>query len=123
MVLTEINGKPAVPFRGVGKYKPTGNKAAPPIRSCNDYPADGSKVVADARCVGCVPDAPSAKNDGRGASRTHPTNCWALTQRRLWVTPDTLSEIILSEAQRPVRCQRSEAEVKSERVSGVRTIF
>ena len=47
MVLTEINGTPATPFMGVGKYRPTGKKAAPPVRSCADYPADGNKVVSD----------------------------------------------------------------------------
>lgn len=47
MVPTEVNGKPAVPYQGVGKYRPTGNKAAPPIVSCADFPPDGNKVVAD----------------------------------------------------------------------------
>jgi citrate lyase subunit alpha/citrate CoA-transferase len=47
MVPTEINGKPAVPFMGVGKYKPTGRKYAPPIPTCADYPPDGNKVVPD----------------------------------------------------------------------------
>ena len=42
----EINGKPEVPFRGVGKHKPAGYKYAPPIPSCSDYPDDGNKVVA-----------------------------------------------------------------------------
>jgi len=46
-VPTEINGKPAVPFQGVGKYKPSGRKACPPIASCADFPADGNKVVRD----------------------------------------------------------------------------
>jgi citrate lyase subunit alpha/citrate CoA-transferase len=45
MVPTEINGKPAVPFQGVNKYRPTGRKAAPPIASCMDYPTSGNKVV------------------------------------------------------------------------------
>lgn len=45
VVPTILNGKPAVPYMGIGKYKPTGNKAAPPIASCADYPADGNKVV------------------------------------------------------------------------------
>lgn len=45
LVPTEINGKKQTPFQGVNKYKPTGHKAAPPIRSCTDYPADGNKVV------------------------------------------------------------------------------
>lgn len=47
LVPTEVNGLPAVPFKGVGKHRPTGNKATPPVRSCIDYPADGNKVVAD----------------------------------------------------------------------------
>ena len=42
-----INGHEAVPYMGVGKYRPSGNKAAPPIRTCSDYPADGNKVVSD----------------------------------------------------------------------------
>ena len=40
-----VNGKHQVPFQGVANYHPGGNKAAPPIRSCNDYPLDGNKVV------------------------------------------------------------------------------
>lgn len=44
MVPTVINGKPQVPFMGVGKYKPKGFKAAPPIASSADYPADGNKL-------------------------------------------------------------------------------
>ncbi|MBI9069283.1 MAG: citrate lyase subunit alpha [Salinivirgaceae bacterium] len=46
MVPTEINNEIAVPFKGVGKYKPEGKKAAPSISSCNDYPLDGNKQVA-----------------------------------------------------------------------------
>jgi citrate lyase subunit alpha/citrate CoA-transferase len=42
----EINGKPVVPFKGVGKHKPFGNKYGPPIPSCIDYPDDGNKVVS-----------------------------------------------------------------------------
>ncbi len=49
LVPSEINGKPAVPFQGVDKYRPTGRKAGPPIRSCADYPADGNKVVGSLR--------------------------------------------------------------------------
>jgi citrate lyase subunit alpha/citrate CoA-transferase len=41
-----INGTPAVPYQGVGAFRPTGHKAAPPIRTCADYPADGDKRVA-----------------------------------------------------------------------------
>ncbi len=44
-----VNGRPQVPFAGVGKYKPKGHKAAPPIASCVDYHADGNKIVKDLR--------------------------------------------------------------------------
>jgi len=46
-VPTDVNGKPQVPFQGVGVYQPRGFKRAPPIRSCRDYPADGDKRVPD----------------------------------------------------------------------------
>ncbi len=46
-VPTEINGQPATPFQGVGQFRPTGRKAAPPIRTCSDYPADGDKRAPD----------------------------------------------------------------------------
>lgn len=49
LVPREINGEPAVPYQGVGKHRPTGRRAAPPIRACQDYPADGDKVVADVK--------------------------------------------------------------------------
>lgn len=42
----EVNGKPAVPFMGDGKYRPTGNKYAPPIPTCMDFPENGNKVVS-----------------------------------------------------------------------------
>jgi citrate lyase subunit alpha/citrate CoA-transferase len=45
LVPTEVNGREAVPFRGVGKHEPAGRKHEPPIRSCQDYPADGDKRV------------------------------------------------------------------------------
>jgi len=44
-VPTIINGKPAVPYMGVGKYKPMGFKASTKIASCADYPEDGNKIV------------------------------------------------------------------------------
>ena len=44
-VPTEVNGEKQIPFKGVNKYKPAGYKAAPPIKSCVDYPLDGNKVV------------------------------------------------------------------------------
>jgi len=47
MVPTEVNGKKAIPFQGVGKYRPEGKKAAPPIVSCANYPNDGNKTVPD----------------------------------------------------------------------------
>ncbi|MDD3806921.1 MAG: citrate lyase subunit alpha, partial [Candidatus Marinimicrobia bacterium] len=42
---TEINGEVIVPFKGIGKYKPSGNRYGPPIRSSLDYPPDGNKQV------------------------------------------------------------------------------
>lgn len=47
MVPTEVNGNEAVPFKGVGQYKPTGRKFAPKISSCADYPLEGNKEVAN----------------------------------------------------------------------------
>ena len=47
MVPVEINGNEAVPFKGVGKFRPQGRKAAPRVSSCIDYPSDGDKTVAD----------------------------------------------------------------------------
>src|ERR1700741_2688563 len=41
------NGRPQVPYMGLGKYRPTGRKASPPIFSASDYPADGDKRVPD----------------------------------------------------------------------------
>jgi citrate lyase subunit alpha/citrate CoA-transferase len=49
LVPTEINGQSAVPYLGVGKYKPGGNRFAPPISSCADYPLDGNKLVPSLR--------------------------------------------------------------------------
>jgi citrate lyase subunit alpha/citrate CoA-transferase len=46
-VPTMINGKPQIPYLGVGNYQPRGRKAAPPVRSCKDYPENGDKRVAD----------------------------------------------------------------------------
>jgi len=51
MVPAEINGQPAVPFAGVRKHRPSGHKAAPPIATCADYPAEQSFRVADERPV------------------------------------------------------------------------
>ena len=41
----EVNGTKTIPFQGVGKHKPTGEKYAPFISSCADFPADGNKQV------------------------------------------------------------------------------
>ncbi len=45
LVPVQVNGRKEIPFKGVNKFKPTGVKAKPPIRTCIDYPADGNKVV------------------------------------------------------------------------------
>jgi citrate lyase subunit alpha/citrate CoA-transferase len=47
MVPGMVNGKPAIPYLGVGKYQPRGRKAAPPVRSAKDYPDSGDKRVPD----------------------------------------------------------------------------
>ena len=47
VVPTIINGEEHIPFKGVGKYKPTGRKYAPRISSCADFPDDGNKEVSD----------------------------------------------------------------------------
>jgi len=47
LVPTEVNGKKTTPYMGVGKFKPTNRKYAPPIRTAADYPADGNKIVSD----------------------------------------------------------------------------
>ena len=44
-VLVKINGEKHIPYKGVGKYVPDGNKAAPKIRSCSQYPGSGDKRV------------------------------------------------------------------------------
>lgn len=45
MVPSMVNGKPQVPYQGVGKFRPSGRKYAPYIESCADYPADGNKLL------------------------------------------------------------------------------
>src|SRR5690349_18916360 len=44
-VPTMVNGKPQLPYLGVGKHQPRGRKQAPPIRSSKDYPENGDKRV------------------------------------------------------------------------------
>ena len=45
LVPEEINGQKAIPYMGIGKYRPTGRKYAPLIASCADYPLDGNKII------------------------------------------------------------------------------
>jgi len=45
LVPDEVNGQKQIPYMGVNKHKPNGNKYKPPIRTCIDYPPDGNKVV------------------------------------------------------------------------------
>ncbi|RPI69346.1 MAG: citrate lyase subunit alpha [Ignavibacteriales bacterium] len=47
LVPDEVNGEKQIPFKGINKYKPTGSKAKPQVRTCVDYPEDGNKVVKD----------------------------------------------------------------------------
>lgn len=48
-VPVEINGHTLVPFKGIGKHLPSGNKYGPPVPTCANYPADGNKVVTSLR--------------------------------------------------------------------------
>jgi citrate lyase subunit alpha / citrate CoA-transferase len=41
----EINGKQVTPYKGVGKFRPKGQRYAPSIATNMDYPADGNKQV------------------------------------------------------------------------------
>lgn len=45
LVPTIVNGQEQVPYMGVGKYRPSGRKAAPAIVSAADFPSDGNKIV------------------------------------------------------------------------------
>ncbi len=48
-VITTLNGEKAIPYMGVGKYKPGGTKHGASITSCSDFPDDGNKLVKDLR--------------------------------------------------------------------------
>ena len=48
-VPTKVNKVRQVPYQGIGKFRPKGKKAAPPIYTCSDYPPDGNKVVGSLR--------------------------------------------------------------------------
>jgi len=43
----KLNGEVAIPFKGVGKHLPQGDKHAPSLTSCAAYPADGNKLVSN----------------------------------------------------------------------------
>jgi len=49
LVPKKINGHTHPLFKGVGAIVPRGKKAAPPVRSCAQYPDDGNKLVKDLR--------------------------------------------------------------------------
>ncbi|MCK5596342.1 MAG: citrate lyase subunit alpha, partial [Candidatus Eisenbacteria sp.] len=51
MVPTDVNGREAIPYRGVGKHRPKGNKAAPLIATVADYPDCGDKTVPDLKAA------------------------------------------------------------------------
>lgn len=42
----KVNGKTVIPYQGVGRYKPEGQKHAPAIPSYADYPSNGDKRVS-----------------------------------------------------------------------------
>ena len=42
----EINGRPVIPYKGVGKHNVAGVKYGPKIYTCKDFPSDGNKRVA-----------------------------------------------------------------------------
>jgi citrate lyase subunit alpha/citrate CoA-transferase len=46
-VPTFVSGRDQVTYQGVGKYKPEGRKAAPPVRSNAEFPKNGDKRVPD----------------------------------------------------------------------------
>ena len=41
----EINGRPVIPYKGVGKHNVAGVKYGPKIYTCKDFPSDGNKRV------------------------------------------------------------------------------
>lgn len=41
----EINGRQVIPYKGVGKHKPEGQKYGPAISTCADFPDDGNKLA------------------------------------------------------------------------------
>ncbi len=49
LVPTVVNGSSQTPYLGVGAHQPRGAHAAPPTRSCKDYPGNGDKRAPDLR--------------------------------------------------------------------------
>lgn len=49
IVPAEINGQAAIPYMGIGKYRPDGCKFGPRISSCADFPEDGNKLMPSLR--------------------------------------------------------------------------
>ena len=47
VVPESVNGHQQTPYLGVGKYRPSGQKASSPIRTAADYPANGDKRVPE----------------------------------------------------------------------------
>src|SRR5579872_1258954 len=47
LVPVSVNGKDQRPYQGANQDAPQGHKAAPPIRSCAQYPENGDKRVPD----------------------------------------------------------------------------
>jgi len=47
MVPAMVNGRPQIPYIGVGKYQPRGRKTPPPVRTSANYPDSGNKCVPD----------------------------------------------------------------------------
>ena len=48
-VPTVVNGLKSIPFKGVNKHKPSGNKAKAKINTCIDFPDTGDKTVKTLR--------------------------------------------------------------------------
>ena len=49
LVPARVNQKPEIPYAGIGKHIPGGNKKGPPIPSASDYPPGGDKRVGSLR--------------------------------------------------------------------------
>ena len=46
LIPSHVNGLKSIPFKGVGKYSPKAKKASPSISSCQNFPANGNKVIS-----------------------------------------------------------------------------